>query len=100
MSEVIVAAYVIADIDVTDPEAYEEYRRLAPPIVAQYGGRYLVRSGRFEKFEGDWTPKRLVVLEFESLERAKQFYESQEYRSVREIRFKAAVSNLLIVEGA
>ncbi|MEE9161876.1 MAG: DUF1330 domain-containing protein [Candidatus Neomarinimicrobiota bacterium] len=94
------AAYVIADVDVTDPEAYEEYRRLVPPIVAQYGGKYLVRAGRLEKFEGDWTPKRLVVLEFDSLERAKQWYESEEYKPVREIRFKAAISKLLIEEGA
>ena len=93
------AAYVIADVDVTDPAAYEEYRRLVPPIVAQYGGRYLVRGGRVGKVEGDWTPKRMVVIEFESLERAKQWYESEEYKPVREIRFKAAISKLLIVEG-
>ncbi len=79
------AAYLIVDIDVTDPGAYEEYRRLVPPLVAKYGGKYLVRGGAFETIEGDWTPKRLAVLEFESAERAKQFYNSADYEPVKQI---------------
>ena len=92
-------AYVIADIEVTDPEAFEEYRKLVPPLVAKYGGKYLVRGGNFEIVEGDWAPKRLTVLEFESLERAKQFYDSAEYEPVKQIRLKSTPSNLLLVEG-
>ncbi len=94
------AAYIIADIDVTDPAGFEEYRQLVSPIIAKWGGKYLVRGGPLEKVEGDWAPKRLVVLEFESLERAKEFYRSEDYRPVKEIRHKTAVSNLVIVEGA
>ena len=94
------AAYIIADIDVTDPAGFEEYRQQVSPMIAKWGGKYLVRGGSMEKVEGDWAPKRLVVLEFESLERAKEFYHSEEYRPVMEIRHKTAVSNLVIVEGA
>ena len=94
------AAYVIGDIDITDPAVYEEYRKLAPATVAKYGGKYLVRGGHVEKVEGDRTPKRVVVLEFESFERAKQWYESTEYSAAKPLRHKAAISNLLIVEGA
>ena len=94
------AAYLIADVEVTDPAAYDQYRQLVSSTVDAYGGKYLVRGGPFDKLEGGWTPNRLVVLEFESVERAKQWYESEEYKPVREIRHKAAISNVLIVEGA
>ncbi|MDP6550063.1 MAG: DUF1330 domain-containing protein [Dehalococcoidia bacterium] len=94
------AAYLVVDIDVTDPEAYEEYRSLVPPLIAKYGGRYLVRGGAFEKLEGGWTPKRLVLLEFPSAGRAKEFYESEEYRPVKEIRLRSANSSVVLVEGA
>ena len=93
------AAYVIVDIEVTDPTAYDEYRALVPPLVAKYGGKYLVRGGNFEKVEGDWTPTRLVVMEFESLARAKQFYYSEEYEPVKQIRLKSTKSNMVMVEG-
>lgn len=93
------AAYLIVDIEVTDPAAYEEYRSLVPPLVAKYGGKYLVRGGNFEKVEGDWTPTRLVVLEFENLARAKQFYYSEEYEPVKQIRLKSTNSNMVMVEG-
>ncbi len=93
------AAYLIVDIDVTDPGAYEEYRRLVPPLVAKYGGKYLVRGGALETMEGDWTPKRLAVLEFESAERAKRFYNSEDYESVKQIRLRATNSKMVLVEG-
>lgn len=94
------SAYLVVDIEVTDPEAYEEYRKQVPPLVAKYGGKYLVRGGPFEILEGDWTPKRLVVLEFPSITAAKQFYDSEEYRPVKAIRLKTTNSNLVLVEGA
>ena len=93
------AAYVIVDIEVTDPTAYEEYRKLVPPLVAKYGGKYLVRGGDLESMEGDWTPKRLAVLEFASVDRAKQFYYSDDYEPVKQIRLKATNSKMVLVEG-
>ena len=92
--------YVIADVEVTDPAAYEEYRKLVPATVAKYGGRYLVRGGAHEVREGDWRPKRVVVLEFPSLADARRWYDSEEYRPARAIRHRAARSSVLIVEGA
>lgn len=94
------AAYVIAEIDVTDPKGYEEYRKLGPPTIAAYGGRFVVRGGKVEVLEGDWVPKRLVVLEFESVERAKQWWSSKEYSAAKQVKNKTAIANMIIVEGA
>lgn len=93
------AAYVIAEIDVTDTAGYEEYRRLGPPTIAAYGGRFVARGGKVEVLEGSWVPKRLVVLEFESVERAKQWWSSKEYRAAKQVRQKAAITNMIVVEG-
>lgn len=93
-------AYLVVDIEVTDPEAYEGYRRQVPSLVEKHGGKYLVRGGSFEILEGDWSPKRLVVLEFPTIEAAKGFYGSEEYRPLKEIRINATKSNLVLVEGA
>ena len=68
-------------------------------MVAKYGGKYLTRGGEMEMLEGNWTPKRLVVLEFPSFQRAKEFYESDEYRPVKEIRINATNSNMVLVDG-
>jgi len=94
------AAYVLVDIEVTDPGPYEDYRRQVPPLVEKYGGKYLVRGGDLEVLEGDWTPKRLVVIEFPSVEMAKGFYDSQEYGPLKELRIKATNSKMVLVEGA
>ena len=93
-------AYLLVDIEVTDPGPYEDYRRQVPPSVEKYGGKYLVRGGELETLEGDWIPKRLVVLEFPSLEKAKQWYDSEEYRPLKELRAKATNSKMVLVEGA
>lgn len=93
------AAYVIADIEVTDAARYEEYKKLAAPTVAAYGGRYVVRGGAAEVLEGPWLPARMVVLEFASAERAKEWWASDIYKSVREIRHASANSKLILVEG-
>ncbi len=90
---------MIVDIEVTDPAAYEEYRKLAPATIAKYGGKYILRGASYEKVEGDWSPKRLVLLEFESFERAKEWYHSAEYSAAKPLRHKAATSNMLIVDG-
>ena len=93
------AAYIIVDIEVTDPEAFEKYRSQVSPMIADHGGKYLVRGGPFEVLEGDWTLNRLVVLEFPTIETAKEFYDSEEYRPLKEMRLKATKSNLVLVEG-
>ena len=94
------AGYVIAEVDVTDPQGFEEYRKLVPASIEKYGGRYVARGGQTETLEGQWQPKRLVILEFDSVERAKQWWASEEYREAKAVRQRTAISNLIIVEGA
>ena len=92
--------YLVVESKVTDPVAYEGYKLLAQAAIAQYGGRYLVRGGAIEMLEGKWTgTPRLVIVEFDSVELAKQFYDSPEYRAAREARAGAADMNMLVVEG-
>lgn len=93
------AAYVIVEITVTDPTVYAEYRGVVGPTVEQYGGRFLVRGGEAELIEGDQQPGRIVVLEFESVERAKAWYDSEEYREPKALRLKASRARLLLVQG-
>jgi len=93
-------AYVIGEIEVTDPGAYEEYRKQVPAVIAKFGGRYLVRGGRVEPLEGGWSPKRLVVVEFPSMEQALKWYRSAEYATLIKVRQKASLGSLAIVEGA
>jgi uncharacterized protein (DUF1330 family) len=95
-----VPAYVIAEVDVTDPATYEEYRKLVPPTIARHGGKFLVRGGAVETKEGGWQPKRLVVLEFASMDQARKWYHSPEYAPALALRLKAARSKVLLVEGA
>jgi uncharacterized protein (DUF1330 family) len=92
-------AYVIVDIDVIDPAGYEEYKKLAPPAVALYGGKYIARGGHTEALEGDWKPNRLVILQFESVEKAKQWLNSPEYSEARKMRHRYAKSNMVVIEG-
>ena len=93
------SAYIIVDIDIHDAPGLEEYRKQVPATIAQYGGRFVVRGGKFETLEGAWQPKRLVVLEFPSVEQAKRWYNSEDYRDPKALRFKTAKSNLILVEG-
>ena len=94
------AAYVVAEVDITDPVAYEEYRKLVPATIARYGGKYLVRGGAVDVKEGGWQPKRLVVLEFASMDQAQKWYHSPEYAPALALRANAARSKVLLVEGA
>lgn len=94
------AGYVIAEVEVTDPATYEDYRKQVPATVAQYGGKFLVRGGATETKEGGWQPKRLVILEFPSMEQARKWYHSPEYAPALALRLKAARSRVLLVEGA
>ena len=92
-------AYVIVDIHVTDPVGYEEYKRLAPAAVELYGGKYIARGGKTEILEGDWSPNRLVILQFESSKRARQWLNSPEYSEARKMRHQTADSNMVVIEG-
>ena len=93
------AGYVIADVDVQDPDAYEEYKRLVPATVERFGGRFVVRGGPVEVLEGPWEPQRIVVLEFPSVERARAWYESEEYREAKALRQRTSAGSLLLVDG-
>ena len=93
------SAYIIVEIDITEPVGYEEYKRQAAATVHKYGGKYIVRGGRTEVLEGDWQPKRIVILEFESLERAQEWLNCEEYREPRKLRHKTAKTNMILVEG-
>lgn len=92
-------AYVIVDIRVTDPVRFEEYRKLVPPTISAFGGRYLARGGTVVPLEGDWDPERIVVLEFPTLERARAWWASAEYRLPRTIRGEAARTRMIAVES-
>ena len=92
-------AYVIVDIEVADPEGYKEYVKLAPEAVKFYGGKYIARGGANETLEGNWQAKRLVILEFPSLEQAKAWLNSPEYAPARALRHKYARTNMVVVEG-
>ncbi len=92
-------AYVIVEIDIVDPVGYEEYKKLAAATVARHGGKYIVRGGAVETLEGDWKPKRIVVLEFETAQRAKEWLNCEEYRQPPKMRHRTAKTNMILVEG-
>ena len=93
------AAFVIADVDVKDPDRFKEYGKLTPDILKTYGGRYLIRGGNVEVFEGTWIPNRLVVMEFESIEQLKRWYHSPDYTDALKIRQESSDSNVIVAEG-
>ena len=93
------AAYGYVNIEVTDPVAYEEYRRQVPAIIAAYGGKYLVRGGAVEVLEGSMVPKRQVILEFPDMASLKAFYNAPEYQALKMLRQKASHGDFLAIEG-
>jgi uncharacterized protein (DUF1330 family) len=93
------AAYVIAQVEVQDPEVFEQYRREVPATLTAFGGRFIVRGGAVETLEGDWQPKRLVVLEFPDHAAAKAWWSSQAYAAPKALRQRSARTQLLIVDG-
>ncbi|QRK11072.1 DUF1330 domain-containing protein [Archangium violaceum] len=92
-------AYVLVDITVKDAETYERYKQLAPPTIAAYGGRYLVRGGATETLEGTWTPTRIALLEFPTVERAREWWNSPEYAPAKAMRQASTHTDMLLVEG-
>ena len=93
------AAYVIVDVTVHDKEKYAEYIKQSPATVEAFGERFAVRGGKADVLEGDWTPGRFVMLEFDSVERAKEWWSSEMYREPKKLRQSASSANMIVVEG-
>jgi len=92
-------AYLISDVTAKDTEAFKTYRTRAAASIAQYGGRYLVRGGSFERLEGGWVPRTIIIVEFSCLECARAWYRSSEYAWALEVRDAALSRNLILVDG-
>jgi uncharacterized protein (DUF1330 family) len=92
-------AYVIAHIDVKDPVRYEDYKKMSPVSIQKYGGRFIARGGKCEVLEGNWEPKRLVLLEFPSAERAREWWASEDYRPAKELRQATSTGDMIVIEG-
>ncbi|HEY8512759.1 MAG TPA: DUF1330 domain-containing protein [Cyclobacteriaceae bacterium] len=92
-------AYVIVDVTITDPSRYEQYKKLTPGSLEPFGGKFIVRGGNAERLEGDWQPGRIVVLEFPSYEKAKEWWSSEQYAPAKALRQSAAVTQMIVVEG-
>ena len=93
------AAYIIVEVSITDLIEYEQYKKLTPGAVAAYDGKFVVRGAKTESLEGNWQPERIVVVEFPSVERAKEWWNSDEYSKAKEIRQRSATTKMLVVEG-
>jgi len=95
------AAFILADVDVSDMDAYREsgYLENTPKIAAKYGGKYRVRGGEMEQLEGDWIPTRMIIIEFPDMQSLKQFADSEEYKPWREVRHRLAKSHIVAIEG-
>lgn len=92
-------AYVIAHIDVKDPVQYQDYIKMSPISIAKFGGRFIARGGKTEVLEGNWVPKRLVLLEFPSVERAQEWWASEEYAPAKALRQATSYGELVIIDG-
>ncbi|HEX8161304.1 MAG TPA: DUF1330 domain-containing protein [Pyrinomonadaceae bacterium] len=93
------AAYVVVEVEVQDADRYETYKQMVPPSLARYGGRFIVRGGEVEALEGDWRPKRLVILEFPTAARAKAWWASEEYAEAKALRQATARTRMIVVAG-
>jgi len=93
------SAYIIANVTVTNPEQYEEYKKLSTIAMKAHGAEVCVRGGAVEVLEGDWSPGRLVILKFPTVEAARAFNDSAEYAAARQSRQGAAVMRMIVVEG-
>lgn len=93
------AGYIVVEIEVVDQAGYDEYKILAPASIKEYGGRYLARGGACETLEGGWAPKRLVVLEFPSVEKARAWWSSDSYAGPKALRQRTAKTRMVLIEG-
>ena len=94
------SAYVIVEVTIQDHKDYEHYKKLTPPAIAAFDGKFVVRGGRTITLEGDWKPERIVVLEFPNVDRANEWWHSEIYTEAKLIRQRAATTRMIIVEGA
>jgi uncharacterized protein (DUF1330 family) len=94
-----VAAYVIVQVEVNDPVRYEDYKKMVPPSIDKFGGRFLVRGGKTHTLEGNWAPTRFVMVEFPSVEQAKAWWASPEYAEAKALRQATAESMMIVAEG-
>ena len=94
------SAYLIADVEIHDPDVYAEYRRQVLPLIQKHGGRFVVRGGAHEVLEGEWKPQRLVIIEFPDMAALKGWYRSPEYAKLIELRQGASRGSIVAVEGA
>jgi uncharacterized protein (DUF1330 family) len=92
-------AYIIVDLEITDAALFEQYRAAVPATIDAYGGKYLVRGGAYETLEGTWQPKRVIVLQFDSMARLKEWYGSNDYAPLIALRKKCAKANVIAIEG-
>ncbi len=93
------AAYLVARVTVTDPERYGEYLKVSPTVIEKYGGKFIARGGEIVTLEGPEETRRVVLIEFPTLERAKEFYNSPDYREARKLREGAGTGQLIVIEG-
>lgn len=93
------SAYIIVEVDITDPERFKAYQAMVPATIAAFGGKYRVRGGEVETLEGSWNPSRVVVIEFESVEKAKRWWDSEEYREARDLRQATSTAKMIVVQG-
>lgn len=91
--------YVIVEVEIHNPAQYEEYKKLTPSSIAAYEGKFIVRGGKTETLEGEWNPERIVILEFPTIEQAKQWWNSPEYSPAKNIRHQTAKTKMIAVEG-
>lgn len=94
------AAYIIVDVEITNPELYESYKKLTPGSLEPFGGAFEIRGGKTETLEGDWSPGRFVMLKFPDAEKARAWWSSDEYTKAKKIRHQAAKTKMILVEGS
>ena len=93
------AGYIVVQVKIHDPEGFAIYRDMVPPTLEIYGGRYLVRGGNWEVLEGEWNPERIVIIEFDSIEQAKNWWSSEEYAPAKKLREQTTQSTMIVVDG-
>ena len=94
------AGYLIVQVEVTDPAQYDDYKKMVPASLEPFGGKFVVRGGACENLEGKWQPKRLVVIQFPSVDAAKKWWASAEYRDAKALRQRSAKTEMIVVEGS
>jgi len=92
-------AYIVVEVDVHNPTEYEDYKKLTPGSLKNFQGKFIVRGGKTETLEGDWSPKRFVMIEFPTLELAKAWWASEEYAPAKALRQRTASSKMIVAEG-